>query len=59
MLIDLTRQKLSDDTACDICIVGAGPAGIAIALELMGSGKDVILLEAGGEKPDPDSQSFL
>ena len=59
MLTDLTRQKLPDDTACDICIVGAGPAGIAIALELMGSGKDVILLEAGGEKPDPDSQSFL
>lgn len=59
MLNDLSRDRLSGDLACDICIVGAGPAGLAIAIELMGSGRTIVVLEAGGEKPDPDSQSFL
>ncbi len=33
--------------AADLCIVGAGPAGISIACEMLGSGLSVILLEAG------------
>jgi choline dehydrogenase-like flavoprotein len=32
----------------DLCIVGAGAAGIGLALEWMTSGKKVILLEGGG-----------
>lgn len=32
----------------DICIVGAGPAGISIALEFKNSNKKVVLLEGGG-----------
>ncbi len=59
MLIDLAREMPAQDLACDICIVGAGPAGIALAVEMIDSGRDVILLEAGGEKPDPVSQSFF
>ena len=35
---------------CEICIVGAGPAGITLALELAKTGKRIILLEAGGLK---------
>ncbi len=31
----------------DICIIGAGPAGIAIASELMGEINDVIVVESG------------
>lgn len=31
-----------------VCIVGAGAAGIAMAMEFIGSGIDVILLESGG-----------
>jgi choline dehydrogenase-like flavoprotein len=34
--------------AADVCIVGAGPAGISIARELIGSGLQVIVLESGG-----------
>lgn len=59
MLIDFSRNPPPDDFACDICIIGAGPAGIAIAMELIDSGKRVLLLEAGGEKPDAANQSFL
>ncbi|MBX9635248.1 MAG: FAD-dependent monooxygenase, partial [Magnetospirillum sp.] len=35
----------------DIAIVGAGPAGITLAHELLGTGLTVLLLEAGGESP--------
>jgi choline dehydrogenase-like flavoprotein len=42
----------------DICIVGAGAAGIAIALELGNSGLDVLLLESGGLEPDTETQSL-
>jgi choline dehydrogenase-like flavoprotein len=37
----------------DVCIVGAGPAGIAVARELMGSSLRVTLLESGGFVADP------
>ncbi|RZO62590.1 MAG: FAD-binding protein, partial [Sandaracinaceae bacterium] len=32
----------------DVCIVGTGPAGIAVALEVARSGARVVLLEGGG-----------
>lgn len=35
---------------CDVCVVGAGAAGIAMALELDAQGRDVLLLEAGGPR---------
>ncbi len=39
-----------------ICIVGAGPVGIALALTLADRGIDVLLLEAGGTDRTDDSQ---
>lgn len=36
---------------CDVCVAGAGAAGITLALELEGSGLDICLLEAGGWEP--------
>jgi len=42
----------------DICIVGAGAAGISLALELIGSGLDVVLLESGGLKPERATQAL-
>lgn len=39
-----------------ICIAGAGAAGITLALELAGSGVDVLLLESGGLKPETRTQ---
>ncbi|MGI3775885.1 MAG: FAD-dependent oxidoreductase [Janthinobacterium lividum] len=41
----------------DVCIVGGGAAGITLALSLRGSGLDVLLLEAGGERAEPGSQA--
>jgi choline dehydrogenase-like flavoprotein len=42
----------------DVCIVGGGAAGITLALELIGKPLRVVLLEAGGLKPDRWTQSL-
>lgn len=42
--------------ASDICIIGAGPAGITLALELKNTFDRIILLESGGETPDARTQ---
>jgi len=38
------------DLTCTICIVGAGAVGIYLATNLAASGKDVVLIEAGGAR---------
>jgi len=50
--------ELSDGEAldADVCIVGAGAAGITVAVELAGTGLTVLLLESGGLKPEKDTQ---
>lgn len=40
----------ADDLPCDICIIGTGPAGIALALECERHGLRVLALEAGARK---------
>ena len=40
----------------DVCIVGAGPGGIALAQALVGSGRQIVLLESGGLQIDPATQ---
>jgi choline dehydrogenase-like flavoprotein len=42
----------------DVCIVGAGAAGITLAHELSGSPLDVCLIESGGFTADPQIQSL-
>ncbi len=42
----------------DLCIVGAGTAGISIALDWLGTDKKVILLEGGGFEYDDDVQDL-
>jgi len=42
----------------DLCIVGAGAAGISIAREFVGRRESVCLLESGGLEFDPDTQAL-
>lgn len=42
----------------DVCIVGAGPAGIALALDLSDRGISVLLLESGHIDSDTKTQSL-
>ena len=48
MILDLEEFPEDAELSCDICIVGGGPAGIALALELAAPRCSVILLESGG-----------
>ncbi len=52
MFVD--ARTLPDGAAidADLCIVGAGPAAIAIARELAGLGIRIVLIESGGIKPE-------
>ena len=49
MIKDYQTQKDLRDHY-DFCIVGAGPAGITLALRLAGNGWRVVLLEGGGRE---------
>jgi choline dehydrogenase-like flavoprotein len=44
--------------SADVCIVGAGAAGITLALELSGSPLSVIVLESGGFEFDAETQAL-
>ncbi len=50
MLIHFRDQTILPD--CDLCIVGAGPVGIALALAAETNGLTVLLIESGGETPN-------
>ena len=58
MIEDL--QSLPDGSIleADICIVGAGPAGVALARALSGSGQQTLLLESGGFTVESGSQAL-
>ena len=40
----------------DVCVIGAGAAGITVAREFIGTGYSVVLLEAGGRRFDAADQ---
>lgn len=46
------------DQDCDLCIIGAGPAGISLAREFIGSPWRVVLLESGGMSYDRQAQAL-
>jgi len=56
MILDLNQIKSSKSLDADVCIVGAGAAGITLAKELANSGLSVCLLESGGFEYDEDTQ---
>ncbi len=58
MILDGNALPDATTLTAAVCIVSAGAAGIAMALELAGAGIDVLLLEAGGERPSARSQDF-
>lgn len=51
MIADFDRETLPGEPF-DVCIVGSGAAGIAIARTFIGAGLRVIVLESGGPRAD-------
>ncbi len=58
MIIDALQADSGTAFTADVCIVGAGAAGISMALELAGSSLDVLLLESGGLKAEKATQDL-
>lgn len=56
----IDARKLENNTVVegDICIVGAGAAGITLALQFIGSPLKIILLEGGGFEYEPAMQDL-
>lgn len=58
MFIDFRTDAAPVGIQCDVCIVGAGAAGITLAQALIGSPLKVCLLESGGFEPSVEDQSL-
>lgn len=50
--------ECTEDLCADICIVGAGIAGLTLAARLAGRGRKIVVLEAGGSAQSDESQQF-
>jgi choline dehydrogenase-like flavoprotein len=61
MLTDGRSIPTNTVLVADLCIIGSGPAGLAIAHELIGSGIEILLLERGDvtDQPAADLTSDL
>ena len=58
MIVDARSLPPGESIDADLCIIGAGAAGITIAREIAGSGQRVCLLESGGYDFDGDTQNL-
>ena len=58
MRLDPASLSAGQTLETDLCVVGAGAAGITLARALANSSHDVILLEGGGELPSERSQGL-
>lgn len=57
MITDFQEHKTLRDSY-DVCIIGAGPAGITLGLRLAAAGWSVLLAEGGGHDYAPRSQEL-
>ena len=58
MFIDGRKINDNEEIEADVCIIGAGAAGITIAREFIGTSYKVCLLESGGMEYDEATQSL-
>jgi choline dehydrogenase-like flavoprotein len=56
MLVDGRTIAPGAELTCDVCIIGAGPAGLAIARHLGSTGLKICLLESGGFQSESRTQ---
>lgn len=58
MIEDLRRLESGSELETDLCVIGSGAAGIAIAREFFSTGTDVLLLESGGFRQATETDSL-
>lgn len=52
MIVDARRLPPDAELTGDVCVVGAGPVGMAVVESLTAAGLDVVLLDSGGPEHD-------
>ncbi len=58
MILDIDALDDGALLQADICVAGAGAAGIALALQFEGTSTQVLLLESGGERAEAATQAL-
>ncbi len=58
MIVDIRSLPSGTVVESDLCIIGAGAAGVAMAMQLAGATVRVSLLESGGLEPDAATQAL-
>lgn len=58
MPIYTLSERAGSEFSADVCVIGAGIAGLFAATRLATSGKRILVLESGGRTFDPDSHSL-
>ena len=58
MLVDGNDLPNGSTLQGDVCIIGAGAAGITLSRSLAAKGHDVVLLESGAFEPDAATQAL-
>ena len=56
MILDFVSGETPAEVAGDLCLIGAGAVGLAIGLEFADTRARVLVIEGGGEHPEPDTQ---
>lgn len=57
-ILDARELDANAELSTDVCIVGAGAAGLTVAAALEGGSRDVCIIESGGFQPDEETQSL-
>ena len=58
MIDDARKLHPGTELEADLCVIGGGAAGIAVAHQLAGSDVKVLVLESGGEQPSAQTQAL-
>ncbi|MEP3655461.1 MAG: GMC family oxidoreductase [Litorimonas sp.] len=58
MIFDLSKLPDSPELSAQVCIIGAGVAGQAVAARLAAANIDVVLIESGGTDFDSETQKL-
>ena len=56
--VDANELENGATLSTDLCVIGAGPAGLALARELNAGGLDIAIIESGGLSIDAQTQNL-
>lgn len=58
MIVDLETITGTLDLRSDLCVIGSGAAGLAIAAEFLRTNVNIVLVESGGYEHEPATQAL-